>query len=407
MANYYFENILEAAAKRKSELKEILKLFYEKSENIKKIELKELPPKDHRAPVHAAEDGGHRLIDFEAYSIYLIKAGALCISSTSAENREIPVEKTIADVNVIIPPRYAEERVSLYREILELWISRRVLWVCKPNMFLWDGSLRPLLIKHRPGARYSRRYTKLIQGISKRISFLSSLDDIASLITSRLDKAPLVSLRMVREALKITEINNNDAEWISFLEWLEKLLLISMFLKDAWELGAIPVFITKTSRETILFDNALPDIYYLRQLKPFEPFRTPGKLRKNLIGVMGLPTEDVKKLGPLLPSIDLLKEVFLKKLGLIEFYARLERAAPLLKIEIAIDLSKQSLVNSELIDEIIANVLKKLLSIPILGGYPLSLRLSHSKWKITNKELDKVLRTLGLDIERGGREMLK
>ncbi len=104
--------------------------------------------------------------------------------------------------------------------------------------------------------------------------------------------------------------------------------------------------------------------------------------------------------------IDSFKEIFVNRLGLIEFYARLERGAPLLKFEIAVDLDKVGLINSEIVEEIVAKALRKVLATPLIDGYPISLKLSHLKWRVTNDEVDKVLQALGLKVERGSREML-
>ena len=404
----YFKNVIEAAIWRRDELKELLKMFYEKSKDVedKNVELKELPPPVHEAPLHVAEDGGQRLIDFEAYSIYLIKAGAICIRP-ERNSYKIVTEESVADVNVIVPPQRMEERLSLYREIMELWISRKILRACKPEMFLWDGSLRSLLLmKRRPEARYVRGYSKLLNEISKKIPDVSSLDDIADLILSSSERGPLSTLKIIRNKIGISSISDSDVEWISFLEWLEKLLLLSHFLEGAWEFGTTLMFITKTSRSTALFNKAFPDVYYLRQLKPFEAFRTTGKLKRSIFEVMGLSLSEAKKLGPLFPMTNSIKEIFINKLGLIEFYARLERGAPLLKFEIAINLDKIGLVDSEVVEEVVAKALRKVLATPLINGYPISLRLSHLKWRVTNDEVDKVLQALGLKIERGSREML-
>jgi hypothetical protein len=150
-----FSDVIEAAIKRRRELKEILKLFYERSEEEKENEVifKELPPKAEKVYMHGAEDGGHRVIDLEAYSIYIIKAYSLCMKK-GKDTYEIPVERRVADVNVIIPSQFIDERASLYREVLEIWVSKKLISECKPEVFFWDGSLRPLLIRHRPGAHY-------------------------------------------------------------------------------------------------------------------------------------------------------------------------------------------------------------------------------------------------------------
>jgi hypothetical protein len=405
------KEIVEAAIRRRDEIRRILRPYYELVEaELPEMEKRIRPLPGGGGPIeHAAEDGGHDVRELEAYVLYVVHAWASCYKPSGDGFRSCG-EEAAADVGVVLPTAYHEERIKVYRETLEAWVSRRILKRMDGGVLLWDGSLRPVVIRHWPGAgETGKGFERLLSDAAKKLGYhrLGGIDDMLADMMREHERVPLAAQRMVLTKLGPEKLQGEDAKWVSLLEWFEKMAAVKLMLEDAWNRGVTPVFITKTSRSTSLFDKALPDVYYLRILRPVEAFMTHGAVLRTVKEMRGFPPSERIR-GPLFPENLGLNSFYMENVGLIEFYARLSRGSPILKIEIAFDLGEVGWDPGEdYVEESINRVIEALLSIPQSGGYPLPLKVAHERGRVRREDMDRVLSALGLALERSGRVMLE
>jgi hypothetical protein len=345
---------------------------------------------------HAAEDGGSRVEEFEVYTLFIARGWA---ASYHAEGGRYGIgsEAEYSDVGLVIPPAYGEERVRVYRETLEALAAGEVLPRVEGGILLWDGSLRPLVARHRPGAA-DREMARAAGELKSRLrmDLGEALEEIARMW--REGEAPAAP-GLVASRLSIEALADEDAGWIALLEWSEKLLAVRSLLQEAWGRGVTPVFVTKTSRSTSLFKRVLPDVYYLKRLRRFDPFRTEHTILKGLEQLRGVRREHLR--GPLVPEELGLDEFYRERLGLAELYLRLDAGAPILKVEVAFDAG-----STEDPGGMVERAVGALTSLPRARGYPLSLMVAHQKAHLGQGDVERVLSILGLELERRGRWVL-
>jgi len=345
---------------------------------------------------HAAEDGGSRVEEFEAYTLFIARGWA---ASYHGEGGRYGVgsEVEYSDVGLVIPPAYGEERVRVYRETLEALAAGEVLSRVEGGILLWDGSLRPLVTRHRPGAA-DKEMARVAGELRSRLrmDLGEALEEIARMWGE--GEAPATP-GLVASRLSIEDLADEDAGWIALLEWSEKLLAVRSLLQRAWSKGVIPVFVTKTSRSTSLFKRVLPDVYYLKRLRRFDPFRTEHTILRGLEQLRGIRGEQLR--GPLVPEELGLDEFYREELGLAELYLRLDAGAPILKVEVAFDAGATGDPGG-----MIERALGALMSLPRARGYPLSLAVAHHRARLDRGDVERVLSILGLELERRGRWVL-
>ena len=403
------KEIIEAAIRKREEIRRVLHPFYELVEKeLPGLEKEVKPLPSGREPIeHGVEDGGQDSRELEAYTLYIVHAWASCYRPRGG-SYEVVGEEAYADVGVVLPPAYHEERIRIYREILEVWVSRRIISRMNKGMFLWDGSLGPIVIKPWPGASESGRgFEKLLSEAAKKLGYqrLGGIDDMLADMMEEHESGPLSAQRMILTNIDPDTLTSEDARWVSLLEWFEKMAAVRSMLETAWARGVIPVFITKISRSTRLYRKALPDVYYLRILRPVDTFATRGVLLKTVKEMRGFPpTERIR--GPLFPENLGLNKFYMEDIGLIEFYTRLIRGGPILKVEIAVRLGDVR-DEEDFIEEQVSRVIRHLHAIPNTNGYPLPLKVAHERGRVRREDVDRVLSALGLSLERTGRVMLE
>ncbi|GAB6147493.1 DNA double-strand break repair nuclease NurA [Stetteria hydrogenophila] len=409
-------SLLEAALRRRERIRRLVKLFYEREDTPKVREVRGKirrlpPPRGDGVPVHAVEDGGSRLEKCEAYTLYAVKAWASLYSPGPGgfDLASPPVEE--ADVGVVVPPVYDEDRVRLYRETLEAYATARVASRAERGLILWDGSLRVIISRHRPGAPDERRMQDVERAAAERLGFGSDAAGMYGELWGRVWRAALLgagdppTLSLVEERLGVDKLESADGRWLPFLEWVEKVMAFRLLLEESWRRGLTPVFISKTSRSTLLAGGKLPDVYYLRLAEPVEPFWTEQEVLHGMTEIRRLEGKETR--GPFFPNPGVeelnLNDFYEERLGIAEFYVRLDRDGPILKVEVAFDASRHSDDEARSMAE---GVVSALLSLPRAQGYPLTLKVAHSRARLTSSELRRALHALGLDLERCGRRML-
>ena len=334
---------------------------------------------------HGAEDGGSRVIEFESFTIYMARGWAASFEAGRDGYRTLG-EVEYSDVGVMLPQEGAEDRVGVYRDILEARAASEAVARLSGGLMLWDGSLVVLTYSGRPPTTGERVREKLAYRL--RMGLDSALEEAARLWARGVAPA---SPALVEERLGASELRREDYGWVALLEWAEKLAAVRVFLEEAWRRGVLPVFVTKTSRSTGLLGRALPDIYYLRRARPFEPFATSPVIRRGGEALPGYTLQHVPRAWGL--------HSFYSGIVRVEFYARLDPGAPILAVEAAMPRDWDPL-------EVYERALHGLLALPRARGYPLSLAVAHERTHITEAEARRVLEALGLGLERRERWML-
>ena len=291
-------------------------------------------------------DGSMNYKEYKGFSLYAVTSSAVIF------NEKIIEEIKESDVDVLNPYIRTTERVRLYMLTLETLIA---LKVCeKVDFILMDGSLMSNLLKSIP------RNLRL---------------------TARLLKNHIINNFNSTTEIGVKGNTYDDQEFIYIQEFLKYLnCLKELIIKARDKIIAV----AKTSQSTIYFRSIKPDIIVFQRLtrrsgysKPYVyTLRDALRVFKN------------KKI-----------EILINYLGnfyITTFYARLIDNGPVLKIEIPRKLNE---------DEI-GNILD-ILSGYSVAGYPYPLRKAHMICDIKDKDMDCLVRLLGIYGESTGREYLE
>ncbi len=400
-------SLIEAAIRRRDSLRRLVKLFYEEPEDVSFVrdKLRKLPaPRGSRVPPHAVEDGGSRFEDFEAFTIYAVRAWA-ALYTPNGGRFDSASEAEEADVGIVVPQAFPEDRVRIYRETIEAYTAARVVANASGGLLLWDGSFRVIVGRHRPGAAempLSEAESRAAERLGLRPSdmYYELWRRVNSVVERGLRDPPARSL--IEERLGLENLSSDDGVWVSFLEWVEKSMAFRLLLEDSWRRGVTPVFLSKTSRSTSLLGKPLPDVYYLRMAKPVESFLTDYSVLHGIEDIRAFKSKVVR--GPFYPRHLGLDEFYRDLLGLAEFYVRLESGGPILKVEVAFNALRYG---EDDVADLVEGVVSALSSLPLARGYPYTLLVAHSRARLTRDDMDRVLHALGLGLERSGRHMLE
>ena len=374
-----------------------------------------LPQPKTNPPSHSAVDGGSRRIDTEARTIFAVKAwGALF-------NNGIAREESAAYVGSVIPPRHIEERIGMYREILEAHTALSI--VPDGGILLMDGSIRPVISWWIPV--FTRRRGKLYKSISEAEKSITKIlrgsidkleDYLKECLEERLGGPTCIEVILKGSPIRPGSaemahrhwkaINEESSEWIILLEVAEKLYLYKKLLETAWGRGTLPVFITKTSRQNNLCGGVNPDVHYIIRAEPRREGYTlwDKSLGIGLYEIAGINRGDASA-SDFYPDIAGIRGFYEDRIALVEFYARLKRGGPVLLVGVVLPSEKVER-DPLYANDIARDVLASLQSIPG-DGYPAPLFIAHHKAKITQGEVDSVKGILGLDAEAPGRYVLE
>ncbi len=340
---------------------------------------------------HAAEDGGSSIIDMEAFTIYAVQAwSGSWIPSTNGY--KILKEDRIADIGVVYPSGREEERVRIYRETLEAWITRKTIEELRQGYLLWDGSISTLLAGRRPWTETEWRARKARQKAEQKLGM--SLEQILDWINTLQSGHPLSIL----EELADLSLDADDTMWVAFIEWLGKLIAVRRLLDIAFKNRITPIFVTKTTRSKSLIGGAFPDIYYLRRAEPYKPFLTRALVR---LGAVEAGDGVSKEFFP-----EPLGDYFQQRLTVVSFYLRLREGAQILRIEAVYPADELPPIDTGMGHEEALKIVEWFLSLPTARGYPIVLNIAHKQSHVSRRDILHAVSILGFSLDRTGRSML-
>ncbi len=348
------------------------------------VEWRSLPSPSPEPPPVVAVDGGSMKLETETTTIYAVKAWAGVFNPT------LEGEEEIANAGPVVPPENAEDRISIYREILEAALAAR--HTPRRGLLLLDGSIRPVLRWWRPG--FTRRGTRMSTALSEALRRVEEWAKTSSPLAlavrgCRSLGAPscleeLIRSSPIRPASTelAHELGPRVGDWIVLVEVMEKLYLYKEAIEAAWRAGSTPVFITKTSRQRSLCgeDQARPDVYYIKKLHPAEPGYAiaGGGVVVGAYNITGIARGGDERLGSLYPQQMGIADFYEERIALVEAYARLAPGAPILLVGVVLPAEDASIHRLE-------EALSRLQAIPG-DGYPAPLFIAHHKARIHRDE---------------------
>ena len=340
---------------------------------------------------HAAEDGGSSTIDMEAFTIYAVQAWSgswIPIGNSYKVLRE----ERIADIGIVYPSGRDEERVRIYRETLEAWITQKTIEELSKGYLLWDGSISTLLAGRRPWTETEWRARKAQQKAEQKLGM--NLEQILDWISTLQAKHPLAIL----EELADLSLDADDTMWVAFIEWLGKLVAVRRLLDLSFKNKIVPVFVTKTTRSKSLVGGTFPDIYYLRRAEPYKLFLTRPIVRR---GAVEAGDGVSKEFFP-----QPLGDYFQQGLTVVSFYLRLREGAQILRIEAVYPVDRLPPVDADTGKEEALRIVEWFLSLPTAKGYPIVLNIAHRQSHLSRRDLLHAVTILGFSLDRTGRSML-
>ena len=370
-----------------------------------------------KPPVQAATDGGLGVKRLAGFTVYMVRGYSVAYRDNSGENSLVG-EEIYADIGILIPPSREETRISLYRDAAELWTGYKLLRkLGNGGVYLGDGSVVSLIVE--PSIVRMGRREKDNHPIK---CILGKIDPEE--LKEETIKTPLAARRLLgideESAAERQDMMDKGEEDLGncalYLEYIEKTLLLRMLLEEAWKKSITPIFISKSSRTSFLYGNKLYSDTYLIQLRdPQEPgyFYNPSRVRGSG-GVEGHLWSLLER--GIISSLDLFKgnilglAEFYENLSVVRFYTRLQRDAPILRVEVPLPASEFQYMDpgelKEAIGTIVSSVSRELAGLELADGYPLILKLVHERSKISGKEAEILFNALGLQAEHGSREVL-
>ncbi len=352
-------------------------------------------------------DGGSRSIELKGSVIGIITAIAIGYMLNMNNGKYSRHENIIsALITRVLPPRNSEERISLYREVLEGKVG---LHACKDgSLILFDGSISSVLIPPRPRPGVITLSKSWGTDVDMVLSILGSnypdlLEKYVSCIDNTLlDKAklknnPLCSIMFSRYLSKnLYDKHSKEYGVIDLItvvmEYIEKLYTYANLFKQVHDKKCSILFIAKRSYSSeILGIGNYPDMLLFDRLTKGVGFSKVFVKR----------VEEIKQLPSLNKLITWVSPVFnyYKKLCVYEGYARLDKQGPVLKIDVLEECGFDG-------EKIFAKYIDMLVPISI-DGYPFPLKTAHLDSHISYEDLKSLMYISGLNIEPTGREVLE
>lgn len=303
-------------------------------------------------------DGSFNQKRFISSILYAVDAECLVYDGRSLKKIES------SDVDIIPPYKYVRDILRNYMSIMEIKNSYLAYKKYSVDISLFDGSLLgniirpfpvenelPETIKEEINDRYRPRLEKILKN-EENVGLASSL------FSSEIEK----------------EFDDYKVESMIYLENLENLLVLGMFLKESKKMVAI----SKTSTRTDYFDIKIPDMAIFERYCKNEGYSHPLFQDVNT---------SVKRDFPILNK-------FFRDLEFTVFYCRLGDYKNVLKIEIPFKASEKD----------IQDIMGKIKSVSS-EGYPYLLKKAHHDVIIKMNDMVNLNKILNL-IERSGRDML-
>lgn len=312
--------------------------------------------------VIAAGDGSLNQKKYLSFNLFAVAAESLIY------NGEI---KTLESSNVDIIPKHKhlKDRLRNYMSIFELKTAIKTFKSYDIDYYLLDGSLLGSLI--RPYA-----LDKSLTDSVKRLlinKYFKKLEQEMEEFDFNNDVIDISSKKFFKEIEKELDLEDQYDPMI-YLENIEHLILISYLLSFKNKIIAI----SKTSSSREYFDDVNTDIAIFSIFSKKEGYTKPKYV-------------DISKTSKRDFTV---KDDFFREITFTIFYARLEDNANILKFELPYVVGEEEIV------EILSKIKKY-----SVDGYPYLLKKAHNDVVITNKDMDRLEKILGI-LERTGREML-
>lgn len=307
-------------------------------------------------------DGGVNYREFKGYAIIVVDAEAIFL-----DEGKVMHEYRAGFADIIAPYWLPVERSRMYMNILELRLALKSLNHQNNTLILLDGSLSNMLPKVQ--SRYLPSFSETMMLYDKYINiFRESIEDGILDVVSR-DISFDVFLSKKDEDIRMAQ------RLALYIEILEYMVCFSAVLNPRFS-GRI-ISIAKNSSSRRLFRSNISDIGLLEYLT-----RGRGYLREGII--------TLAEKGGYLPLYNKVSRV-----PIAVYYARLEENGPVLRIEIPYEKSTKDSIK----------IISSLSSISA-GGYPYPLRLAHEEVSVKDKDLEDIIRVMGIYATRTGREIL-
>jgi|TARA_B100000959_G_C14934323_1_gene605057 NurA-like 5'-3' nuclease len=293
--------------------------------------------------VIGAEDGSANHKKYKSIVFYAVNAMAVIYDENIKEYK-------CSDVDILNPYYDIENRLSLYRSILELKASLQVL--DKVDLFLIDGSIFSDLV-------ISRDFGK---GLKQE-----EVDEVKDLLPLfEKDEGTTIKSKEI-----INELNWDSSQQIAFLEYLEYLSCLQKILARGHKKL---IGISKTSMRSDL-NEGIPDMAIYEEITKDSGYSKPTS--NSLIW----------KKFPIYQD-------FFRSFVFTTCCTRLENNKGVLMAEFP----------REIPDNEVEDILSAIKSTSVMG-YPYLLRKAHRDVVITNREMQKFAISLGI-VEKTGREVL-
>ncbi len=293
-------------------------------------------------------DGSMNLREFKSFAIFAISAEAVTFSPAGIR------EARLCDVDVVYPHYRPVERVRLYMLTMEALAALRA---CDgADVVLLDGSLISNVVRHTP------------RGLASALALAGG--ELRGVVEAEEFNARELAERAVRRGCSEDDV--------VCLEYARYLTLLGRLVKRC--AGRL-VAVAKTSQSTIYFGGPKPDMAVFEKLTRGPGFSRP--MHRRLSDSLG------RLRGPDRSAV-------LSAVGdfdLTIFHFRLAEGGPVLKAEAVGRWSE---------GEVMA-FLDSLARYSVMG-YPYPLRRAHADSDVRERDMECVLRVLGLYAEETGRE---
>jgi NurA-like 5'-3' nuclease len=294
-----------------------------------------------RSRVVGAEDGSANHRKYRSLVFYAVNALALVCDDGIKEYK-------YSDVDLLYPYRDVENRLGIYRSILEVKASLQAL--DRAELFLIDGSIFSDLVTMRAPEGLSRKETQEV------VELLPELETSDAAIASK------------KLAGKVR--GGNRLEKLVFLEYLEYLSALQRLLEKGY--GKL-VGISKTSTRAELGEG-IPDMAVFEEVTSEPGFSEPYS----------------KLLNKSFPVY----EDFFRSFVFTTCYARFEERRNVFMVEFPREIKKKK------IRECLSAI-----SATCVAGYPYPLRKAHREVVIGDRDMQRFALALGI-AEKTGREVL-
>jgi NurA-like 5'-3' nuclease len=337
----------ETFAKNRAALKKRIRLLREEK-TLKKYEKHWHPIdlKEKKAHI-GAEDGSINHKKYKSIVLYALNASAPVYNGKIKQSQ-------FCDVDILYPYREIKDRLDIYRTIFEFKASLAV--IDEVDLFLVDGSIySDLVVPRNLGVALSKEEK------SEIMEFLPEIEEEG-----------VVEIASKRLAKNI--IGPNRFQKIAFLEYLEYIATLKRFI----EKGRDKVVGVSKTASASSFEEGMPDIAVFDEIS-----KEPG---------FGFAKEREKILQKKFPIYG---EFFSSYVPFFKyFYARLEKNKGVFMMEVPRDIGEKEIID----------LLCKIRSTSV-DGYPYLLRKAHKDVVITNRDIEKFVRSLGIN-DLTGREAL-